>query len=205
MKIIFLDIDGVLAVMHKERDDYGSFFHEEFVTNLKSIIDQTDAKIVISSSWRHSGLKIIQEMWAKRNLPGEVIDSTPGIYGHKSTVQFYNDYLQQHPTPKTHSVGIPRGIEIEYWLKLIGNFTRINWSKDSQIEYINNSKVKNYVILDDDSDMLLCQYEHFVKTSNQTSPDAIQGYGLTKSAADMAIKILNTPIIDLYYPINNEK
>jgi hypothetical protein len=205
MKIIFLDIDGVLAVMHQDRDDYGSFFHEEFVTNLKSIIDQTDAKIVISSSWRHSGLKIIQEMWAKRNLPGEVIDSTPGIYGHKSTVQFYNDYLQQHPTPKTHSVGIPRGIEIEYWLKLIGNFTRINWSKDSQIEYINNSKVKNYVILDDDSDMLLCQYEHFVKTSNQTSPDAIQGYGLTKSAADMAIKILNTPIIDLYYPINNEK
>ena len=48
--------------------------------NLKRIIDETDAKIVISSSWRHSGLQKMLDMWEFRNLPGEVIGVTPDLY-----------------------------------------------------------------------------------------------------------------------------
>lgn len=50
MKIIFLDIDGVLNVIGQGRDEYGQIFHKHFENNLKRIIDETDAKIVISSS-----------------------------------------------------------------------------------------------------------------------------------------------------------
>ena len=62
MKIIFLDIDGVLNVIPQGRDEYGAIFHPEFVANLKHIIDKTGAKLVISSTWRMSGLKIMKEI-----------------------------------------------------------------------------------------------------------------------------------------------
>ena len=176
MKLIFLDIDGVLALMYKDRDDYGSLFHPEFVENLKSIIDATGAKIVISSTWRSSGLEIMQEMWKHRGLPGEVIAITP---------------FSQHRF---------RGLEIKEYLSNNMQFQRINWSKKVQKTYIKASKCKNYIILDDDSDMTYNQREHFVKCScNFTHPDSLEGYGLTKQCAEQAIKILNTNIVDLYY------
>lgn len=176
MKLIFLDIDGVLALIHKERDEYGVLFHPEFVENLKLIIESTGAKIVISSSWRSSGLEIMQEMWVKRGLPGEVIAITP-----RSKHRF-------------------RGLEIEEFLSNNMQFQRINYSKELQKNYIETSKCKNYVILDDDSDMTYNQREHFVKCScNFTHSDSLGGYGLTKQCAEQAIKILNTDVVDLYY------
>lgn len=80
MKIIFLDIDGVLNVIPQGHDAFGGIFHSDFVDNLNRIIDETDAKIVISSSWRHSGLQKMLDMWEFRNLPGEVIGVTPDLY-----------------------------------------------------------------------------------------------------------------------------
>lgn len=92
-KIIFLDIDGVLNVYCEGRDEYGCTFHKHFEDNLRWIINKTNAKIVISSTWRMSGLKIMKEMWIKRGLPGEVIDITP---------------------IKTH--GVNRGVEIQQYI-----------------------------------------------------------------------------------------
>jgi hypothetical protein len=80
MKVVFLDIDGVLNVIPQGHDAFGGIFHSDFVDNLKRIIDETDAKIVISSSWRHSGLQKMLDMWEFRNLPGEVIGVTPDLY-----------------------------------------------------------------------------------------------------------------------------
>jgi hypothetical protein len=79
MKIIFLDIDGVLNVTCHARDSFGCMFWQPFVDNLKSIIDATGAKIVISSTWRFDGLDRMKKMWEIRQLPGEVIDITPHI------------------------------------------------------------------------------------------------------------------------------
>jgi hypothetical protein len=76
-KIIFLDLDGVLRVGYCGRDEFGQLFVDYFVDNLKYIIEQTNAKIVISSDWKSSGLSVLKDMWIKRNLPGEVIDITP--------------------------------------------------------------------------------------------------------------------------------
>lgn len=112
MNIIFLDIDGVLNLYCESRDEYGCTFHQQFVNNLKTIIDQTNAKIVISSTWRHSGFEIMQEMWKYRNLPGEVISITP--------------YLQNKK----------RGEEIKKWLdsNTIENYVII----DDDIDFLNS-------------------------------------------------------------------
>jgi hypothetical protein len=152
MKIIFLDIDGVLNVISQGRDRFGAIFHQHFVNNLKHIIDNTDAKIVISSTWRMSGLEIMQEMWKERNLPGEVIGITP------TNMSWLHN----------------RGAEIKDWLDKHRN-------------------VNNYVIIDDDDDMLPSQTNNFVRTANNIDhPDCIDiGYGLTRICAAKAIGILN--------------
>ena len=91
-KILFLDIDGVINSQdnmyshnilwnlnnkNKSRDEYGELFDERCVRWLKWICDKTECKIVLSSSWRCRGLSNIQLMWKIRNLPSEVIDTTP--------------------------------------------------------------------------------------------------------------------------------
>jgi len=85
MKVIFLDIDGVLNLYCESRDEYGCCFHSHLVDNLKRLIDETGAKIVISSTWRFSGLVIMKEMWIKRGLPGEVVGITPNFMRHHGT------------------------------------------------------------------------------------------------------------------------
>jgi len=91
MSLIFLDIDGVLnpecymRYLHERntrdkrlefRDAYGHLFDPHCVTELKRLIDTTDADIVISSAWRLAGLAVMQEMWVDRDLPGAVASFT---------------------------------------------------------------------------------------------------------------------------------
>jgi len=101
-KIIFLDIDGVLNTgsfvesfyaIHKLKginlsdtqdlfrkdmiDDYGIQFCPVATKMLRWIVEVTGAKIVISSTWRMSGLSVMKDLWRDRGLPGEVIDITP--------------------------------------------------------------------------------------------------------------------------------
>jgi len=103
-KIIFLDIDGVLNVIPQGFDKYGGKFHKHFVDNLKFIIDSTNAKIVISSTWKMNGLKFLQNMWKDRNLPGDIIDITPNEVDvvKRGTCEFYDM--------------VDRGYEIQQWI-----------------------------------------------------------------------------------------
>ena len=53
MKVIFLDIDGVLNNDHtKERFEGYVFVSDDKILLLKEIVDKTKAKIVLSSTWR---------------------------------------------------------------------------------------------------------------------------------------------------------
>ena len=69
-KILFLDLDGVLntarwhrqADRHAMQDEYGYKFDPSAVTNLKKILDETGADIVISSSWKCMGLAKLQKI-----------------------------------------------------------------------------------------------------------------------------------------------
>lgn len=87
MKIIFLDIDGVLNtekhiryLLHNDLptqdNDWCDFFDPKCIVKLKKIIDQTGAKIVISSTWRFMGLDKLRKKFEERGILGEIIDRT---------------------------------------------------------------------------------------------------------------------------------
>ena len=53
MKVIFLDIDGVLNSLDcKEKIEGYLFVEDKKIALLKELIDATGAKIVLSSTWR---------------------------------------------------------------------------------------------------------------------------------------------------------
>lgn len=160
-KIIFLDIDGVLNCA----SEYGTYkkhlpnipgywFHvPELIERFNKIIDATNAKIVVSSTWRLG--QTLEEM--------RLILSAMGVKG---------DVIGLTPTFDTaYSV---RGNEIKSWI-------------DSNV---GRGQFQNYVIIDDDSDMLYWQKDNFVNTNGQV--------GLTDRDAMKAIRILNT----IYQPID---
>ena len=140
MKIIFLDIDGVLNTPNyavqahatwkrtngrfKSRDQYGDIFDPLACACLEYMVDITGAKVVISSAWRKSGLQVMKSMFKDRGIDIDVIDITPEF-----------EFI--------------RGDEIEAWLA-------------------ENDYVTNYVILDDDCDFTPDQLDsHYVDCSGK--------------------------------------
>ena len=134
MKIIFLDIDGVLvnaksvSGAKKICMAKGRFRHEEQIDKqclvaLNKIVAKTEAKIVVSSAWRIlNSLANLQEIFRNVGLNAEIIDVTP-----------------RH--------GISRGHEIQEWL-------------DNQ----KFGEISNFVILEDDvSDVFLLK-ENVIQT-----------------------------------------
>ena len=88
MKIIFLDIDGVLnhadfLYDRADRAEAGEDIHPdgaidpECVEHLNAIIDTTGAKVVVSSTWRLlRTCKKLQWCLDEKGFTGEVIDKT---------------------------------------------------------------------------------------------------------------------------------
>ena len=146
-KVIFLDIDGVLNTERQHErcveaglayvDNFGYAFDPVSVANLKRIVDETGADIVISSSWKFWGLSTMQKLWASRELPGKIIDVTPNNVSDEMLLSVDLD-LMDLPAGK--------GSEIKEWLST------------------NGSRVTSYAILDDLPDMLPEQQSHFVQT-----------------------------------------
>jgi len=178
MNIIFLDVDGVLnsddwyesPTAEKIRGDISSLVKQRTiegleihsreyhrrdidpsaVKNLQYIVDNTEAKIVVSSTWRYGATwDVLLFLLDKLGFTGEIVGRTPR--GH-------HDYCC-------------RGDVI------------LGWVAEHQKQLGDYREYKNYVILDDNSGMLLCQKDNFVRTDWKT--------GLTMEDAKRAIKILN--------------
>ena len=145
-KILFLDIDGVLnterhyeyccknGIASDER--FGYPFDPDAIANLKKIIDETGAEIVISSSWKFLGLSTMIDLWKERNLPGKVIGITPQAMSDE--VLLNADLTEMGLIPF-------KGTEIDGWLSE------------------HRRSVAQYAILDDVNDMLPEQQNHFVQ------------------------------------------
>lgn len=163
MKVIFLDIDGVLNVELSERDAYGKLFHPHLVDNLRHIVDQTGANIVITSTWKSKGLKTIQKMWHDRDLPGNVIDLTPYCdeVARDQGIEYYDQ--------------ITRGHEVQHWLDrhtYVTKWVMIDDDLDIMPEQINN---------------------FVRTANNKHHSDSVDiGFGLTRICAEKAIEILNS-------------
>jgi hypothetical protein len=87
MKLIFLDIDGVLINGNHIRE-HGNPRRADpvCVQNLQSILDATLAKIIVSSSWRiNKPLSLLKDSLMKAGIPTEsIIGKTPQMSnGHR--------------------------------------------------------------------------------------------------------------------------
>lgn len=191
MKIIFLDIDGVLNCetgfengFCQFNDDYGQDFYPPSADLINQLIEETGAKVVISSTWRHSGEKTMKQMWKDRKMAGEVIGITPSLTHINRTIHFNGKEIHANPC---------RGEEIDVWLKS-KNFRQCFWSKENQQQHIDESGIENFIIIDDDSDMLYNQKYHFVHVL--PSPRNVDGFhvGHYKQAKEM----LEKSLLELY-------
>ena len=149
-KIIFLDFDGVLNTEHYQnylmyqgkpwRDEYGALFDPKCVRWLKRIIDETEADIVIESSWKVLGLEAMQRMWTGRQLPGRVIDVTDSHVSDKWLLDADLDDIDP-------AMGHCKGAEIASWL---------SEHTDGNVRY---------VIIDDEAVWLKSQIPCFILTN----------------------------------------
>lgn len=135
MKIIFLDVDGVLITEKsiveqyyrnnkKPSSGYRQDFDVDCMNNLKEIVQISNANIVISSTWRlgdHStdkGWIALLDRLNDYGLKERVIGYTPDL-----SWEYNNNFSK-------------RGMEVQRWL---------DNNKDKDID--------GFVIIDDDSDM----------------------------------------------------
>lgn len=142
MKIVFLDFDGVLngsSWLKRTQANGSDEYHRnpcdpQLVRHLNTIIGRSDARIVISSSWRlFSGLDDLHRYLEKAGFKfaRQILDVTP---------QLSNDYASVPPRQ------FCRGDEIQMWL-----------------DGAPNAGITHYVILDDDGDMGSLK-DHLVQT-----------------------------------------
>lgn len=169
-KIIFLDIDGVLATPEYLKDGLWAL-NPEKQKLLGEIIAQTDAKIVLSSSWRYATLEQTKEHMEQEGFLFN--DVLIGV-----TIRAYQ-YLERGTG--VH-LSIPRGVEIKQWVD-----TNIHSDNGKNWERKKLGKDYTYVILDDEGDMLLEHKDNFVKTKSEI--------GLTDDDVKNAVKILNKTYI----------
>lgn len=125
MKVIFLDIDGVLN-FNGCRDKIGGlyFVNDDKIKLLKEIIDRTGAKVVLSSTWRFG--------WFDRDYGIHSSNREDFERLEEKIKEFGIEFLSR--TPRT-SDGY-RGNEIKIWLEKWGG-----------------EKVERFIIIDEGADM----------------------------------------------------
>uniref|UniRef100_A0A6U6HSI4 FCP1 homology domain-containing protein n=1 Tax=Odontella aurita TaxID=265563 RepID=A0A6U6HSI4_9STRA len=164
--VIFLDIDGVLNrtkhATHIRLDD-------DLVSRLKTLVERTDADLVLSTFWRHFREYIAYVLHRHGIDASRVIDSTPGR-GHAREVKGV-DASFVHST----MIGRSAADEAEYE------------SRHDEIEawLAAHPERARYVILDDRPSAARPGtelYERFVRTATEK--------GLVDEDVDRAIRIL---------------
>ena len=166
MKVIFLDIDGVLNYTEWYTDERnpGNLNGQEgdldplCVDRIIRICEETGAKVVISSDWRISWYGTQMRLGRMGLDDNFVIDKTPEfIWRNLSKHDYFNENYE-----KTYEYS--RGAEIDAWLT-------------------SHPECTNFVIIDDRTDFTDEQSPHFVHIDPM--------YGITDKDVEFAIAILN--------------
>lgn len=169
IKVVFLDIDGVLNSECSVYENYEKFNHDPShtdmpcpaaVANLNIILDSDpNIRIVLSSTWRILGFfGYVEKILILSGMrPGLMFDETP-----------------RRP-------GEPRGFEIQQWLCAYEQRFRRSDEPRRLDEKVYHGPIESFVILDDDSDMAQLSGHHV----------HIDGtWGLTKEDANLALEVL---------------
>ena len=164
-KIIFIDIDGTVNSEKWYSTTKGRTGSID-PTNIALLnqLEEYGVEVVISSSWGEDGIKPLKGVGLKLPIIG-------------CTEHLYTDWMC-------------RGNEIEKWLctNFGGMGTKYGYNEEIGMPYYREHFHEEdvdyeYVIFDDDSDMLLGQADNFIRVNPMT--------GVTQSDIDKAIKILN--------------
>lgn len=162
MKIIFLDVDGVLnSDKTKERINGWVFVENYKIAIIRRIMNRTGARIVLDSTWRQGFYGVTQKK------PGDLSDW--GIEEYEALKQRCSEYgvwfFDHTEWPETGD----RGAEIQRWIQ--------KYTKRGR------DPIESFVIIDD---VDICISEKFPDNFVQTSGK----YGITDEDAERAIKIL---------------
>ena len=177
MKLIFLDIDGVLNSLEfyeefytKNKKPASNDVDERLVKNLQTILKTTEAKIVFSSSWRFS-FDYVGEVEKELQVPEDTILNYPSLVDKKqkfiNILKKYNIQILGRTGRRDDN---QRGLEILDWLK----------ENKKQKQY----QIENYIVIDDDTADIVpyIDEKHFVHTSFEK--------GLTEEKMNEAINKL---------------
>jgi len=137
IKLIFLDIDGVL-------DTYKTRYQldPELMKRLGFLLETTGAKIVVSSSWRAMDVAGTIEFMTDPDNPS----------------------VGSHPFPYTDKI---IGVTPILFSIIDGDIDRPATRGEEIAAYLKANPCDKYVILDDDRDMLPEQWEHFVPVNDE--------------------------------------
>ena len=168
-KVILLDIDGVLNDESTKSFKKKIFVEEIRVKRLKDIVQATQAKIVMSSSWRHyfklynenpESIKDNYELSKMKDLKN-MLDK------YDLSVSDYTQYLETGPDA--------RPLEIRQWM-------------------LDKANLKRFVILDDDDFWNWSWLTDYFVMTKRKGDNYNMIRGLEDDHVKCAIKILNRQI-----------
>lgn len=170
MKIIILDIDGVLNCEYcKIKIDGVHFVMDEKIILLKQLVDRTGAKIVLSSTWRY-GWVYMQDTHIPENDAFWKREIRHFLALQEKLREFGVEFLDR--TPVLNESFNHRGEEIDQWLR--------EWEGEP---------VESFVILDDLNGKYLRPHAgRLVRTSLRK--------GLIQKYVELAVKILEKPYVE---------
>jgi hypothetical protein len=158
MKIIFLDIDGVLQPDTQKRFkhdlealkanfvaqnqefetldkyDIGAVYHDwdkTAVELMKKLCDKTGARFVISSDWRIKTLKKLKLLFSMHAMDGYIHDSLPTDWTGLNRNQEIQNYLKEHPEV-TRFVIIDDAYGDEFNGDFPKNFVHTRWAFNNE-------------------------------------------------------------------------
>jgi len=135
MKILFLDIDGV--VNSKESFKKGGMIREPYseldpymAFMVGKIQLYTDCKVVLSSSWRHSfeAVQVLEKRICK------MFDKTPVIDGPHLRGDEIQEWLRNHPDVKRYAI---LDDDDDMLLEQLPNFFKTTWEHGLTEEIMN--------------------------------------------------------------------
>lgn len=147
MKVVFLDFDGVLNSEKYIRScGEGVAIDPSRISLLKQIIDTTDAKIVLSSSWRvhwthapdecNSTGKLINDIFGQYGL--QIWDKTPQLRLRRE--QEIQCWLDEHPEAENFVVLDDRFLDADF---LDGHFIKTS----NHFDGLDETDVKNAIAI----------------------------------------------------------
>lgn len=170
MNIVFLDVDGELTYSEYENEETADIDIEK-VKLLKEICDRTDAKVVITSSWRGS------ETYTPRiyhTLIDILIANGLEVVGD---APYIDAKYKDSDLPKTFSLD-----EIPYFQLEYGT------GRAAEIQaWLSEHDVEHFVILDDED----WNWKDYGYENNWVQPTWYGNGGLKREHIEKAIEIIN--------------